>query len=80
MKHNLELRDYIDSNREESPLRQAEDAIVLDNSSMTRDEQFELVLDGEAGARGLILRAADALNNVASARGEAPTTDASGRR
>lgn len=45
VKHNLELRDYIDSNREESPLRQAEDAIVLDNSVLTREEQLERVLD-----------------------------------
>jgi cytidylate kinase len=44
VKHNLELRDYIDSNREESPLRQAEDAILLDNSSLTREEQLEKVL------------------------------------
>jgi cytidylate kinase len=44
VKHNLELRDYIDSNREESPLRQAEDAIVLDNSSLTREEQLETVI------------------------------------
>ncbi|MCD6063436.1 MAG: cytidylate kinase [Flavipsychrobacter sp.] len=45
VKHNLELRDYVDSNREESPLRQAEDAIVLDNSILTREEQLEKVLD-----------------------------------
>jgi cytidylate kinase len=44
VKHNLELRDYIDSNREESPLRRADDAILLDNSNMTRDEQLKLVL------------------------------------
>lgn len=44
VKHNLELRDYIDSTREESPLRQAPDALVLDNSSLTREEQLEKVL------------------------------------
>lgn len=44
VKHNLELRDYIDSNREESPLRKADDAILLDNSSMSREEQLEQVL------------------------------------
>ncbi|RYD54794.1 MAG: (d)CMP kinase [Sphingobacteriales bacterium] len=44
VRHNLELRDYIDSNREESPLRQAHDAIVLDNSNLTREEQLEKVL------------------------------------
>lgn len=42
--HNLQMRDYIDSNREESPLRQAPDALVLDNSSLTREEQLEKVL------------------------------------
>lgn len=45
VRHNLELRDYIDSTREESPLHKAEDAIVLDNSSLTREEQLELVLE-----------------------------------
>ncbi len=44
VKHNLELRDYIDSNREASPLTQAADAIVLDNSSLTREEQLDMVL------------------------------------
>jgi len=43
--HNLELRDYIDSTREESPLHQAPDAILLDNSNLTREEQFDLVLE-----------------------------------
>lgn len=38
VKANLEMRDYIDSNREFSPLRQAKDAIVLDNSSLTEKE------------------------------------------
>lgn len=36
---NVQQRDYIDSHREVSPLRQAEDAIVLDNSNMTIAEQ-----------------------------------------
>ena len=45
VKHNLELRDYIDSNRDESPLRQADDAIVLDNSNLTKEEQLEMVLE-----------------------------------
>ncbi|MBS1933106.1 MAG: (d)CMP kinase, partial [Bacteroidetes bacterium] len=34
VRDNLEMRDYIDSHREISPLRQAEDAIVLDNSNL----------------------------------------------
>lgn len=43
VKENLELRDYIDSNREVSPLRKAEDAIILDNSNLTMEEQLDLV-------------------------------------
>ncbi len=45
VRHNLELRDYIDSTREESPLHQAADAILLDNSVLTREEQLETVLE-----------------------------------
>ena len=44
IKANLEMRDHIDSTREFSPLKQANDALVLDNSSLTRDEQLELAL------------------------------------
>ena len=40
---NLEERDYIDSHRKTSPLRQAEDALVLDNSNMTMEDQMEWV-------------------------------------
>jgi hypothetical protein len=49
----------------------------------SRVEQFELVLEGDLGTHGVIIRATDALNNVASARGDVtPTTapGASGRR
>lgn len=38
---NIRERDYIDSHREVSPLRKAEDAIVLDNSQMTMEMQME---------------------------------------
>ena len=38
---NLQERDYIDSHREVSPLTQAADAIVLDNSHMTMNDQLE---------------------------------------
>ena len=41
---NLAHRDHIDSTRDDSPLRQAEDAILLDNTTLTKDEQFELSL------------------------------------
>jgi cytidylate kinase len=44
VRHNLEMRDYIDSNREESPLRRADDARLLDNSDMSREEQLKLAL------------------------------------
>jgi cytidylate kinase len=44
IRNNLELRDYIDSHREVSPLRQAEDAIVLDNTNLTEKEQFQRAL------------------------------------
>ena len=42
IKSNLEMRDYIDSNREISPLRKAEDAIVLDNTKLSMKEQLEI--------------------------------------
>lgn len=41
VKKNIEKRDYIDSNRKISPLKKATDAIVLDNSDMTVQEQME---------------------------------------
>jgi cytidylate kinase len=41
---NLKMRDHIDTTRSESPLRQAEDAVYIDNSLMTLDEQVELVV------------------------------------
>lgn len=41
IKANLEMRDYIDSHREISPLRQANDALVLDNTHMSEEEQFK---------------------------------------
>ena len=44
VKANLEMRDYIDSHREVSPLRKADDAIVLDNTNLTEEEQFQKAL------------------------------------
>lgn len=44
VRKNLEERDYIDTHRKESPLRKAEDAILLDNSNLDRTEQLELVI------------------------------------
>jgi cytidylate kinase len=45
VKHNLEMRDYIDSHREVSPLRKAEDALVLDNSHLTMKQQLAIAMD-----------------------------------
>jgi cytidylate kinase len=39
---NVEERDYIDTHREDSPLVKADDAIEIDNSSLSKKEQFEL--------------------------------------
>lgn len=44
VKANLEMRDYIDSNRKVSPLKKAKDAIVLDNTYLTEEEQFKKAL------------------------------------
>ncbi len=41
---NLRKRDYIDTHRDESPLRQADDALLIDNTFMTVDEQVEMVV------------------------------------
>ncbi len=41
---NVQERDYIDTHRDDSPLVIAEDAIEIDNSYLTREEQFEAVL------------------------------------
>ena len=47
---NVQERDYIDSHREMSPLRQADDALLLDNSHMTIAEQKQWLLDRFAQA------------------------------
>jgi len=44
IKSNIALRDYIDSNREISPLRKAKDAIELDNTNLTEKEQLDFAL------------------------------------
>ncbi len=41
VKNNLEMRDYIDSNREISPLRKADDAVVLDNTNLSMEQQLK---------------------------------------
>ncbi|HVZ97002.1 MAG TPA: (d)CMP kinase [Chitinophagaceae bacterium] len=45
IKSNIALRDYIDSHREVSPLRKADDAVELDNSDLTEKEQLEFALN-----------------------------------
>ena len=43
--NNIMSRDYEDTHREESPLRKAADAVVLDNTWMNQDEQVSFVLN-----------------------------------
>ncbi len=45
IKNNIEKRDYLDQNREIGPLKQANDAILLDNSFLTRKEQLNKILE-----------------------------------
>lgn len=45
IKNNLALRDYIDSNREISPLRKAADAIEIDNTHLTEKQQLDVALN-----------------------------------
>lgn len=45
VRHNLEMRDHIDSTREISPLRKADDAVVLDNTNLTPEEQLKFALN-----------------------------------
>ncbi|MBS1738311.1 MAG: (d)CMP kinase [Bacteroidetes bacterium] len=44
VKNNIALRDYIDSNRKISPLRQAPDAVLLDNTNLSQKEQLDFAL------------------------------------
>jgi len=53
--NNLRERDLLDTTRQESPLRKADDAILLDNSFMTREEQFEV-------AKNFVERTLQAIN------------------
>ncbi len=49
---NVKFRDHQDSTREESPLMQADDAVVLDNSNLTKEEQLQWIME-KLHARGL---------------------------
>jgi len=44
VKKNIQARDYIDTTRKVSPLKKADDAIALDNTSLTREQQRDFVL------------------------------------
>lgn len=44
VQNNLEMRDYIDSNREVSPLKVAKNAVILDNTKLTEKQQFNFAL------------------------------------
>lgn len=44
VRNNLAMRDYIDANREVSPLRKAKDAILLDNTNLSQKEQLEFAM------------------------------------
>jgi CMP/dCMP kinase len=44
VQHNLQMRDYIDSHREISPLRKAKDAVELDNTHLSPKQQFDFAL------------------------------------
>ena len=52
VRENLERRDHLDATREESPLRQAHDAKVLDNTSLTPTEQLHIALGWARAALG----------------------------
>ena len=54
---NVQQRDYIDTHRETSPLRQAPDALVLDNSHMTIAEQDEWLMKRVLNVECLVLNA-----------------------
>lgn len=45
IRKNIAYRDFIDQNRDESPLRKAEDAYELDNTHLTRQEQLDWILN-----------------------------------
>jgi cytidylate kinase len=45
IRENVKKRDFIDENRDESPLRKAEDAIVLNNSNLSKEEQLDWIVE-----------------------------------
>ena len=45
IRENVKKRDFIDENRDESPLRKADDAIVLNNSNLSKEEQLDWIVE-----------------------------------
>ncbi len=45
IKKNITERDYLDQNRKESPLKKADDALVLDNSNLSKEEQLNWIIE-----------------------------------
>lgn len=45
IRENVKKRDFIDENRDESPLRKADDAIVLNNSKLSKEEQLDWIVE-----------------------------------
>jgi cytidylate kinase len=45
IRSNIEKRDFMDQNREIAPLKQADDAILIDNSFLTRKEQLNNIIE-----------------------------------
>ncbi len=54
IKHNVEERDYIDTHRQVSPLRKADDALLLDNSNMTIEQQNQWLMEQYERAVGKV--------------------------
>lgn len=45
VENNVRQRDYLDEHRQESPLKKTEDAVLIDNSHMTIEEEVEYMLE-----------------------------------
>ena len=45
IKKNITERDYLDQNRKESPLKKADDALILDNSNLSKEEQLDWIIE-----------------------------------
>jgi len=59
VEENLRLRDHNDTTRDESPLKQAEDAVVIDNTNLTKADQLSMIV---ALAKARMLEEEEILN------------------